>query len=148
MFKIRQEQMDAFKPDLLRRFEERVAVHVRESCAEETAALSEEDLGRCVHEAVQRARGYGIEREDDVVDFVEWTFELGPRFELEREYSWALTILQDPQLDGEAKVVEIADRLEEEGPVEEEVEEGEEDEEDDQDVENEEEIEEEEDEEE
>ena len=111
-------QMEAFSEYTRRDFENRLIMHISEIIPAEAANMPEGGLRDRVRQAVDKALGYGIEAEEDVLLFVDFTFELGQDFEQTPEYDWALNILQDQRLPGHDKVQLIQKILAEQDPEE------------------------------
>ena len=91
MFKMRREQMDAFREEALREFEDWVAGHVERCLPERWAALGEGGVREVIRLGVERAAEYGIVAERDVCKFVDLMLVFGVDFD--RERGWAREIL-------------------------------------------------------
>jgi hypothetical protein len=111
LLQMRQEQMNAFAAASRRRFEDRIVAYIDEAYPEETFDLTDTDLRNRTHKAVEKAISYGIETENDVVEFVELNFELGDDFDTNPAYAWVSDILRQPHQNGRRKIMEIQERL-------------------------------------
>jgi len=101
MFKMRREQMAAFREDALRGFEDRVAAHVQRCFARRWSALQEDGVRGLIRRGVERAAAHGIVAERDVCLFIDLMLVFGAGFD--REQAWAREILEAPALDPSAK---------------------------------------------
>jgi hypothetical protein len=61
-------------------------------------------LSRFIQTNINRALGYGIERERDVCKFLDVGMALGEDFDRSGKYPWSCEILEDEWLAGEEKV--------------------------------------------
>ena len=109
MLKIRKEQMEAFKSDILRKFEDGMAVHLRSQFAEQTKRLREPELRELVHKGILRAREYEVMFEPDVCRYLECMIVHGVDFDKDAKTSWAGGILRRRDLDGREKMNHIDD---------------------------------------
>src|SRR5689334_19159 len=104
MVKLRQSQLDGMHQKLRQEYENRVLSHIEEAFPEEVWNLPKDVKQLRIRESIDRALNYGLETEEDVAAFVDWTFELGETFD---RNAWASEILLDPTLSGQDKVIEI-----------------------------------------
>ncbi len=107
MLVIRPDQMETLDQESLARFVERAALHLRDRCPEETAALSDDALRARIYEDVDRAEMHCVDDETDVVRFLEFSMRHGPRFD--KELDWARDILTRPHRNGTKKMDELDD---------------------------------------
>jgi uncharacterized protein YyaL (SSP411 family) len=98
MLRIRDEQMQAFDADAQKRFEDRAIRHLRANLPRQTEHFSDDNLRARVRTGAVRAREYGLESEQQIMCFVDTTFLLANNFDTAPAFSWARTILTDPQL--------------------------------------------------
>jgi len=92
MFKMRREQMDAFRRESIREFEDGVARHVERCFPDRWAALGEGGVRQVIQRGVERAAVYGIVAERDVCKFIDLMLVFGADFDQER--AWARQILE------------------------------------------------------
>jgi hypothetical protein len=104
MFKIRREQMEAFRAEALRDFEEQMVAHLAAWLPERVAALGEPAVRDLVREGIRRAARHGIVAERDVCKFVDVMLALGPTFD---EEPWALAVLGSERRTSQSKMDEI-----------------------------------------
>jgi hypothetical protein len=104
MFRIRAEQVDAFRVAAVRSYEDRVAAHVERCFPQEFGDLGDLKVRRIIREGISRASNYGIVSERDVCLFIDLMVELGPNFDTDAEFPWASAILQDREEDGSEKI--------------------------------------------
>ena len=71
---------------------------------EQCAKQSEEGLSKFVATNIDRALGYGLERERDVCKFLDVAMALGEDFDRSGDYPWAKEILEDEWGTGEEKI--------------------------------------------
>lgn len=98
--------MEAFRQAGVARFEARLEALLAEHCPGRAAAPPE-DRRAFVRAAIQRARGWGIWRGDDVVRFLPWLCAYGLDFGATEGTRWAAALLDD----GDATGAEKLDRL-------------------------------------
>jgi hypothetical protein len=117
MFTIRKQHMDACATVSMRNFEDRVLEHLRESYPGEVETRGELKTREAIREGTQKARGYGLVSEVDVVLYIDVMFRLGPDFDNHPKYPWAREILQglDNQ-DPATKAVRLDERASALGP--------------------------------
>lgn len=95
MLILRQEQLDLFARIEMGRFEDRVIAHLRQYYTERMAGIPAETAREFVRFCVRRAARYGIERERDIVLFIDVAIALGQRFDELPQHQWAVQILTD-----------------------------------------------------
>jgi hypothetical protein len=81
MFRLRQQQVDAFENESRERFRERLAVFFRSSLPERTTSLSDSALRERIADGDQRARTYGLVTEQGIAHFVGLSLIMGPCFD-------------------------------------------------------------------
>ncbi|MGP0017962.1 MAG: hypothetical protein ACLPHP_05295 [Candidatus Sulfotelmatobacter sp.] len=106
MLIIRSEQIEIFRRDQLRQFEDDMVVHLWSRFGGHPLLGNEERLRSVIREAVSAAASYGLVYEVDVRRFVEFILEYGTDFPLAE---WAAPILNDARLSGSAKMDRIDD---------------------------------------
>jgi hypothetical protein len=96
MWRLRQEQLDAFGRANWEHFLRRAAAHLRSHFPNETAALSREALRERVGDLAQRARGSRLESEQGIMGFVHLHFLLGQEFVADARWQDVVGLLNDP----------------------------------------------------
>ena len=109
MLTIRPEQMLVFEAYAIKRFEDALWEHLSSGHPEKIEELGEEKSRKIVRQGIETARQFSVDVERDVAAFVEYMFEVDPRWHELEQWAWALDILNDPALDGHAKM-ELIDR--------------------------------------
>lgn len=94
--------MAALDQASLNRFVADAAVHLRERFPAVTATQDDDTLHGRIMEDVERAAGYGVEDEADVLRYLEFSARYGPRFD--EELPWARAELLRPHRDGTRKM--------------------------------------------
>ena len=100
MFKVRKEQMEAYREGALRDFEDRVLTHLRKFYPAEHAALGEEQIRRLVRYGVARARSHGFTSERAACIYIDVMFAFGRDFDRDPALPWANQVLSREDLDG------------------------------------------------
>jgi len=108
---LQQEQLDLFARIEMERFESRVIAHLRQYYTERMAGIADPTAREFVRFCVRRAARYGIERERDIVLFIDVSIALGQRFDEQPQHRWALDILTDEFLTSPTVRVEALHRL-------------------------------------
>ena len=111
MLILRQEQMDLFARLEMERFEGRVIAHLRRHYTERMAGIADPTAREFVRFCVRRAARYGIDRERDIVLFIDVAIALGQRFDEQPHHQWALDVLTDEFLTSPTVRVEALHRL-------------------------------------
>jgi len=109
MLRIRKEQNEELTKVMLKKFEERMGVHLNKSFPEECKALGDEGTLEAIRQALERASGYEIVAEQDVCMYTDVMFAFGRDFDKDRKLPWAARILSKESLKG--KPSEKAERL-------------------------------------
>ena len=109
MLKIRPEQMEEMSEYMLRQFEDRMVIHLRSAFPDQTKEMTEPDLRAMIQAGIDRANGYDITDENDVIRFLEYLCQYGPDFGESSETSWANRFLGDENLSGTTKMDDIDD---------------------------------------
>ena len=111
MLTIRKTQIDLLSGISLNSFENRLVAYVKETHSQRIGWLAgEDDLRLLIREGIAKANGYGIERERDVVRFIDLMFEIDPHFDQFARIKWARAILEDKDLSGQTKIALIYPR--------------------------------------
>lgn len=109
MLKIRKEQMETFKDDILRKFEDKMFIHLRSQFPEETKQMEEPELREMIHNGIFHARRYKVTLEPDVCRYLECMVLHGVDFDTNPQTSWAGDILRDKRMSGREKMNRIDD---------------------------------------
>ena len=109
MLKIRKEQMETFKNDILRKFEDKMFIHLRSQFPEETKQMEEPELREMIHNGIFHARRYKVTLEPDVCRYLECMVLHGVDFDTNPKTSWAGDILRDKGMSGREKMNRIDD---------------------------------------
>ncbi|MHC4166686.1 MAG: hypothetical protein ACYSWQ_07000 [Planctomycetota bacterium] len=109
MLHIRKEQNDELAKVQLKRFEDRMVIHLKKFFPEECKTLGEEGTLQAIRQALERATGYEIVSERDVCMYTDVMFAFGRDFDKNRKFPWAARILNDESL--KDKPSEKAERL-------------------------------------
>lgn len=109
MLVIRKEQMDVFGNYEIRKFEDRMVLHLRSSLPEETKSITERVLREMIHAGIDKAESYQVTDEVDVERFLECVVRYGRVFDTDPKTSWAGEILRDESFTGTEKMNQIND---------------------------------------
>lgn len=110
MLVLRRPQLAALKRDLDQRFIDRM-VHEFLTKPPGPDVMPASQLRSAVTDAVERAKGYGFQREWDIYRYVRFQVKRGPSFEERTEMNWAAAILSDTQLSSTEKMDKLAYRF-------------------------------------
>jgi hypothetical protein len=108
MLKIRHDQYAALKEAYRELYVDRTRDYFRRNWPRETDDMDDEQLRDMIRDARDRAEGYGISIEADVVRFTEIRLVLGEDFDRSPDYPWASAVLSDDDTDGTIKVEQLA----------------------------------------
>jgi hypothetical protein len=108
MLKIRSEQLEAFRQQALRQFEDEMIKHLKEYAPKHCEALEEENIRYVIRFGIQQAEKYGLTYRGPVRFYLELIFMLGHRFDTDPQLGWATEILTDSAITDQ---MEKADRL-------------------------------------
>ena len=103
--------MDALSAAVLKRFEERMVVHLRRTFPVETRDVNNTDFRRLVHGGIERAESYGVTDNIDLERFLELTVRYGSDFDTRGDTAWAGEILNDPRIPGDDKMNALEDHV-------------------------------------
>ena len=93
MLTIRREQIRAMAAPEIERFLERARAHVVQYFPDQCAALSHSQLKDAVTHGFERADGYGLETEQDLLRYLTLMFIFGREFDRDPTFPWAARIL-------------------------------------------------------
>lgn len=99
MLTIRDPQLRAIARAHERRFLRRAEKHLWTTLPDECAELGAERVREIVETALVRARGYGLERDYDILRFLNLMMLFGADFDDDDAYPWAREILRDEELE-------------------------------------------------
>lgn len=104
MLKIRQAQMDSLSEAMLKQFEDRMVMHLRAACPEQTRGMSEPELRDTIRTGMGSAAKYGITSEVDIRRYLECVVVYGQDFDTNPKTAWAGHILNNKELSGTEKM--------------------------------------------
>lgn len=116
MFTIRREQMDVLEAHMREQFIQKTLAQLREVFPEACQRQGPPAVRALVEKGIEQAASYQIERERQVMLFIDLLMELGPDFTQQRKYKWIQATLQDPKFNEEQKLDIIYRRLEATAP--------------------------------
>lgn len=111
MFVISQDVLNKFGDLWYRSFVERSAAYLKEKYSAETSRYSDARLVELIKAGIERARRYAIERECDVIQFLELMVLLPADFDDPRCLRWPADILQSDRTSAQDKLDLIFDYL-------------------------------------
>lgn len=112
MLKIRQEQLAALGANVEKKFKRQMCEQLRTEHTRETAAFDEKQLAEFVDQGVAKAKQYGIDVKRDVADYLMILLRNGVNFEKQPANEWALEILDDPDMHGGTKILQLETQFE------------------------------------
>ena len=113
MLVIRKKQIEALDRHSEKHFLDRMIDHLSEIFPDKCEEFgSKGEILKRILQGLERARGYGIDTEEDVALYVDITFGIGPDFPDGEDMHWARSILENEGLSGPAKMAFILQRLE------------------------------------
>lgn len=98
MFKIRKEQLEAFKRVAVDNYEDRMVVHLKKFFPEQCAELGYAKIRETIQYGIRRAASYGIVAERDVCLYLDIMFTFGRDFDKDSKFPWAQHILNNKAL--------------------------------------------------
>ena len=107
--KIRPEQREPFREELMARYVERMTEHLHGRCPKQTGGMNDEELRDHVRAGIAQANRYEITDANDTRRFLEYWTRYGPQFGHSPESRWAQTYLADENLNGTQKMHRIDD---------------------------------------
>ena len=112
MLTIRKEQMAVFAQAEIRKFEDRVVIHLNKFFPRQCEALGDSKLRETIRYGIKRAATYGITAARDVRKYIDAMVALGRDFDTDRRLPWAGEILRARAISGikMAKLIRTADK--------------------------------------
>ena len=104
MLRIRSEQMQRLSERPRQAFEDAMVDNVRTNDPEQFEAIGEPGVREAVRHGIERARSYGIERDEGVAFYVAMMFVFGRGFDGDPACPWAREILTMPHADEQDKI--------------------------------------------
>ncbi len=98
MLTIRQEQVDAFKSNAVRKFEDDMVDHLKQFAPKRWKTLGEPGVREGIRFGINRARKYGFSYRGPVRFYIELMFMFGAYFDTDPQHPWATPVLQDPKM--------------------------------------------------
>jgi hypothetical protein len=113
MFRIRQEQMQAFAEQRVSAFVERMVQRLKSDFSNEVAQqkLEEKELEPLVRKGIKEAEAYGAVGENDLELYIDCMVLFSPDFDRNPRFPWAGEILNQAGLNGTEKMDRIHDYL-------------------------------------
>lgn len=112
MLKIRQEQLATLGANVEKKFKRQMCVQLRAEHVRETAVFDEKQLTEFVDQGVANAKKYDIDVKRDVADYLVILLNHGVNFEKQPANEWALEILNDPDMHGGTKILQLETQFE------------------------------------
>ena len=112
MFRIRDQQFMALSEAMLAGANRRLAEYIRKRFPSKFVATPETELVSLAARVRATARGYGIEREDDIATFMDLTAMYGDKFHRD---PWAASVLDNDAAPGQGKMASLRYRVESTG---------------------------------
>lgn len=112
MLKIRQEMLDALGAKVEERFKRQMCLQLRAEHPRETAAFNGKQLTEFVDQGVAKAKSYNIDTKRDVADYLVILLFNGVNFEQQPKNEWALEILNDSDMEGGTKILQLETQFE------------------------------------
>jgi len=104
MLKIRKEQNDELAKVAVKRFEDRVLVHLKKFWPDECKELTEQGVHKSIRTGIDNAGKYGIKTEYDVARYIDLMYTLCFDFDTNSQAPWASRILNDANMDAREKM--------------------------------------------
>ncbi|MDB6121146.1 MAG: uncharacterized protein JWQ71_139 [Pedosphaera sp.] len=114
MLVIREEQYKAFAQYVVKGFEDRVVIHLKQVWPDDCKRVGERGLREAIRKSFESCEKYGIKAEYDVVRFVDLTFILCQGFDTNPRLAWAARLLNDKELSPRAKMDKLWEMTEKE----------------------------------
>lgn len=105
--KIRNEQKDAFSPQMRKNFVDEVLEYIRGYYPEDCGVLGDEQARRVIDFGIDRAAAHGFDIKGDVCSYITLMFSLGSYFDEDPLVPWAAEVLQDKETDRSAVMQEL-----------------------------------------
>lgn len=97
-------QWDVLSAHALKRFEDRMVLHLEEYAPAAVRPVSDDDLRRLIRDGIRRAAGYDVVDSVDVERYLELMIDYGAGFDTAEETRWAGDVLRDSGLSGSEKI--------------------------------------------
>ena len=94
MLTIRPEQMKILSHEQVRKYVDRVAVHLKKYFPQRCEAQGDARLRDTIERGIRRAAGYGITTEREACKFIHLMIVFGRDFDTDPRHSWAREILR------------------------------------------------------
>jgi len=94
MLTIRKQQMAAFERAEIKKFEDRMVIHLKKFFPRQCAALGDFKLRETIRYGIKRAAAYGITAEREVYKYTDLMIVLGRDFDTDQRLPWAGEILR------------------------------------------------------
>ena len=114
MLKIRKKQNNVLAKAAVKRFEDRVLVHLKKFWPDECKELTEKGVRESIRTGIENAKKYGIETEYDVARYIDLMYTLSSDFDSNTEISWPSEILNDTDMNARKKMDTLYERTEQE----------------------------------
>jgi len=108
---MREKQVAAFRNDKLKKFEDRMLVHLEKFFPMQCKAADETQVREIIRYGIKSAAQYGITAERDVCKYIDLMVVFGRDFDRDPKVPWARSILDDDRAKNPGVIV---DRLYEE----------------------------------
>ena len=108
---IRKAQMDAMSDYVFDSFIQRMVIHLRAKCQEQTAAISDAELDKFVRAGVDRAHSFNVRSEPNLVTFLEYASRYGMDFYASAPFSGAQSVLENGKLNETEKLNRVNEYL-------------------------------------
>lgn len=93
MLLIRNEQITVLKQYMVKQFEKRMILYLKEYHSEKCRKLADKKIQKTVRYGINRARRYGITVEKDMSRYINMMFVFGPDFDKDSNLPWVRQIL-------------------------------------------------------
>ncbi|MGD0459833.1 MAG: hypothetical protein ABSC21_19055 [Terriglobia bacterium] len=104
--------MAAFSKAEVKKFEDRMIVHLNKFFPEQCKSAGEKELRETVHYGIKSAGNYGIIAESDVCKYIDVMLSLGSHFDRDPQLPWAHEILTDDSVeDPAARIARLCDAV-------------------------------------
>jgi hypothetical protein len=104
MLVIRKAQFDSLRDAALRNLVSLAYRHLTTALPEAVSAFGEQAVLASAQQAVSKCQTYGIERDADVLRYLNLMYVLGFDFDTDPAHPWSASILSDPKLTGRTKL--------------------------------------------
>jgi hypothetical protein len=111
MLTLRRAQVDTLAVKLRAPFLDDVEAYVRRHYPESAWNQSSSEVQKRLDESIDRAANYGISEAEDVVMFIDCTYQLDRDFDTRAGFEWAQEILTDPACSGHESVTRVFNKI-------------------------------------